>query len=128
MIEQMDYIETVTCERVQKVIENQDSDDSFVYLELLENNQKYITLLQEANTTNDILKIKEQIEQEAFYKYEVDFTQFDVEDFSQLSIDEQKQMLLEVLDLNHLYVNLHSMEDNRLSVIEDDKQLTKQFY
>ena len=46
MVEQMDYIETITAPRVQKVIENGNLSDSFTYLELKKYNQTFIEQIQ----------------------------------------------------------------------------------
>ena len=40
MVEQMDYIQTVTCPRVQNVMKKENIDDSFIYLELTKWNEK----------------------------------------------------------------------------------------
>ncbi len=151
-IEQMDYIETIAVERLKKVIGSEKMEPNslvkelkydaggisksvdwqgggeFVYVELLEWNKKYIDLLEAATTDIEIEKIKKKIEKEKFYKYQIDLTKFDEEEFSELSIDNKKQVLLDILDLNHLYVNLDSMEDEQFKVSKKDKELTKNFY
>ena len=49
-------------------------------------------------------------------------------EFKQLSLDQQKQILLEVLDKNQLYVNLSSLEDGDRACTASDKKLTADFY
>ncbi|HAR9724825.1 TPA: site-specific DNA-methyltransferase, partial [Salmonella enterica subsp. enterica serovar Typhimurium] len=41
---------------------------------------------------------------------------------------EQKQLLIEILDKNKLYVNVSDMEDSELSISESDKAFTRSFY
>jgi DNA methylase N-4/N-6 domain protein len=41
---------------------------------------------------------------------------------------EQKQLLLELIDNNNLYVNYSDVEDIQYSVSEEDKQLNRSFY
>ncbi|WP_143443537.1 DNA methyltransferase, partial [Lentilactobacillus kefiri] len=63
-IEQMDYIKTVSVERLKKVIEgeqggiskdvNWQGGGSFVYAELMEKNQGYLKDVQQAETTKQL--------------------------------------------------------------------------
>jgi adenine-specific DNA-methyltransferase len=66
----------------------------------------------------------------AFLSYRVDVKQFDenAAAFGELSLEEQKRFLLEMLDKNHLYVNLSEMDDETYGVSEEDKQLNRVFY
>lgn len=49
-------------------------------------------------------------------------------EFEALSIDEQKQFLIAVLDKNQLYVNYSEIDDADYSISAEDKKLNKQFY
>ena len=53
---------------------------------------------------------------------------FDEDEFSELSLANKKKVLLDILDLNHLYVNKDSIDDEQFKVSEKDKELTKNFY
>ncbi|MEZ4791954.1 MAG: site-specific DNA-methyltransferase [Gelidibacter sp.] len=46
--EQMDYVETVTTKRIQKVIENKKTDDNVVYFELKRHNEVFIKNIEDA--------------------------------------------------------------------------------
>lgn len=137
-IEQMNYIEDVTLHRLRKVIDGEQGGISkninwkgggdFVYIEMLEWNQKYINLLEKAKNKKDMLSVKEKIEKEAFYKYQINFDDFDLKEFDLLSPEDQKQVLCDVLDLNHLYVNLGSIEDTTFKVSDEDKKFNGMFY
>ena len=48
--------------------------------------------------------------------------------FSELTLDEQKQVLVRTLDLNQLYVNYTEIDDKRYKVSKEEKELNKQFY
>ncbi|HPW67601.1 MAG TPA: site-specific DNA-methyltransferase, partial [Salinivirgaceae bacterium] len=106
MVEQMDYIETVTCKRVQKVIE-QNGNSSFIYLELKKYNQAFIEQIEVAKDTETLLQIWEQMKAKSFLNYNVDIKKQEehIDDFKALSLKEQKQHLCELLDKNQLYVN-----------------------
>ena len=112
MVEQMDYIETVTKERIQKVIKRNGVGES-VYLELKKYNQTFIEQIEEAKNTKALLAIWEQMKTKSFLNYNVDIKKQDehIEDFKALSLKEQKQHQCELLDKNQLYVNLSSLND-----------------
>ncbi|MCD0229840.1 hypothetical protein LN378_34040, partial [Enterobacter hormaechei subsp. steigerwaltii] len=69
-----------------------------------------------------------------FVKYTVsvdDFSQIINEpEFQSLALDEQKQMVLEMLDLNQMYVSLSEMDDEQFAgcLNDDDKALSRAFY
>ena len=129
LCEQMDYVEKVTSKRVQKVIEETASDD-FVYLELKKYNQSFIEQIEDANDTQALLQIWEEMKAKSFLNYNVDIKKQDqhIEDFKSLSLKEQKQHLCELLDKNQLYVNLSSLNDCDFTCTEDEKTVTKDFY
>jgi len=66
----------------------------------------------------------------SFLNYNVDINKQDeaIEEFKQLSLDQQKQTLVELLDKNQLYVNLSEINDKDFEVSEEDKKLNKMFY
>lgn len=137
-IEQIDSQMKLATTRLENVI-NADSTGiskkvdwagggNFVYMEILEWNQKYIDLLEKAKNKKDILFIKEKIEKEAFYKYQINFDDFDQKEFDLLSVEDQKHVLCDVLDLNHLYVNLRSVDDTTFKVSDTDKKFNEMFH
>jgi adenine-specific DNA-methyltransferase len=129
LVEQMDYIETVTTKRVQKVIE-QNGNGSFVYLELKKYNETFMEQIEEAKDTETLLQIWEQMKAKSFLNYNVDIKKQDehIEEFKKLSLKEQKQHLCEILDKNQLYVNLSSLNDADFECTEEEKKVTKDFY
>jgi adenine-specific DNA-methyltransferase len=129
LVEQMDYIETVTTKRVQKVIE-QNGNGSFVYLELKKYNETFIEQIEEAKDTETLLQIWELMKTKSFLNYNVDIKKQDehIEEFKKLSLKEQKQHLCEILDKNQLYVNLSSLNDADFACTEEEKRVTKDFY
>jgi adenine-specific DNA-methyltransferase len=65
---------------------------------------------------------------EAFFRYDADFSKFEEKEFEKLSLRQQKQVLCECLDKNHLYVNLSEIDDATYKVSAGDKKLNKEFY
>lgn len=129
LCEQMDYVESVTFKRIQKVIER-DKSGEFVYLELKKYNQTFIEQIESAKDTKALLKIWEQMKEKSFLNYNVDIKKQDehIEDFKKLSLAEQKQHLCELLDKNQLYVNLSSLNDKDFACTADEIKATKDFY
>ena len=129
MCEQINYVETVTGKRVQKVIEQNNSGD-FIYLELKKFNQTFIEQIEEAKDTETLLKVWEHMKAKSFLNYNVDIKNQEehIEDFKALSLKEQKQHLCELLDKNQLYVNLSSLNDQDFNCTEEEKKVTKDFY
>lgn len=129
MCEQMDYVETVTSKRVQRVIE-QNGSDEFIYLELKKYNQTFIEQIEEAKDTEALLKVWEQMKAKSFLNYNVDIKKQDehLEEFKTFTLAEQKQHLCELLDKNQLYVNLSSLNDTDFACTEEEKKVTRDFY
>jgi adenine-specific DNA-methyltransferase len=139
-VEQMDYIETIAVERLKKVIEGEQSGISkavnwtgggeFVYFELKKSNQNFIEQVESAKDTKTVLKIWEEMKTKSFLNYNVDLQKQEahIEEFKALTLEEQKQHLVELLDKNQLYVNLSSLNDKDFIISSDEKKVTEDFY
>lgn len=137
-IEQMDYIETVTVERLKKVIDGEQggiSKDvkwqgggSFVYCELKNDAQEFKNAIVDATSTDQLLDLFEQAKKSSFLSYRVDPKKLRKQDFEKLSLAEQKQILFEIIDNNYLYVNYSDIDDGDYQVSEQDKKLNRSFY
>ncbi|MFA7180902.1 MAG: site-specific DNA-methyltransferase [Bacteroidales bacterium] len=127
--EQMDYVETVTAKRIEKVIQKNNSGD-FVYLELKKYNQTFIEQIASASSATQLLEIWEQMKVKSFLNYNVDIKKQDehLEEFKALSLAEQKQHLCELLDKNQLYVNRSSLNDTDFACSTEEKKVSKDFY
>ena len=139
-IEQMDYIEDVAVERLKKVIGGEQGGISekvewngggeFVYLELKKYNQTFVEQIETSKDTKAVLKIWEEMKTKSFLNYNVDLQKQEqhIEEFKALTLAEQKEHLIELLDKNQLYVNLSSLNDRDFSVSAEDKKVTQDFY
>lgn len=138
-IEQMDYIEDITVERMKKVIDgeqggisksvNWNGGGSFVYCELKENANELIEKIQSA-TEDNISEIKEEIySDERIIPYiTTDELKKADEEFLSLNLEEKKHALISLVDKNKLYVNYSDMDDHTFNVTDKDKRFTKSFY
>lgn len=139
-IEQMDYINTVSVPRLQKVIEGEqggiskdlgwEGGGSFVYAELYELNQVYIDKIQDATNQEDIGKLLEKYEESDFLNLKVDLEKVfnDNGEFFELSLDEQKAILIQVLDNNQLYLSYSEIDDDQYEINENTKAFNASFY
>ena len=137
-IEQMDYIETVSVERLKKVIAgeqggiskdvNWSGGGSFVYAELKNDAQDFKNAIFEAATTEELLELFELAKKSSFLSYRIDPKKLKKNEFEQLSLAEQKQILSEIIDNNNLYVNYADMDDSDYGISAEDKKLNHAFY
>lgn len=153
-VEQMDYIENVTVKRINRVLEGEQGgiskvvgwnpqkptlEDSsngrydrnnFIYLELKKYNQSFIERIEAAKDSKELLNIWEQMKEKSFIAYNVDIKaqEANIEDFKQLDLAQQKQLLCEILDKNQLYVNVSDMDDSRFETTDEERKVTEAFY
>jgi adenine-specific DNA-methyltransferase len=139
-IEQMDYIENISCERLKKIIEgeqggisksvNWQGGGSFVYCELAKANQQFADDIEQASSTKELATIWEQMQETGFLSWKVNPKEIDVnsEDFTTLTIEDQKRFLIECLDKNLLYVPYSEIDNAEFAISKNDKKINNQFY
>ena len=137
-IEQMDYIETVSVERLKKVIAgeqggisksvNWSGGGSFVYAELKNDAQDFKNAIFEATTKEELLELFELAKKSSFLSYRIDPKKLKKNEFCQLSLAEQKQILSEIIDNNNLYVNYSDIDDSDYQISAEDKKINHTFY
>ena len=132
--EQMHYVETVTRERIKKVIE-QNNCGNFIYCELMPYNQTFMDRIQAAQSSEELVALWRDIAENSFLNWYVnpEIPEDAVVDFIKIGqgengLEKQKKLLAELLDKNQLYVNLSEIEDEDFGVSNEDKGLNKQFY
>lgn len=139
-VEQMDYIDTFTVPRLQRVMEGEQggiSKDvqwkgggSFVYAELAQANEAFMQRIQASSSEADLAQVWQDMQQRAFLSYRVDVRSIDptTRDWQALSLDDKKRLLMETLDKNMLYVPLSEMDDDTWGLSETDKALNRSFF
>lgn len=144
-IEQMDYINTLSVPRLQKVIDGEQggiSKDvswqgggSFVYAELMQKNMGYLQDLIVAKTLDEMHKIYnrmlsgvEDLHEEADVSFKADLDK--IEWNSNVRFDDQKRLLIKLLDKNGLYYNYSEIDDENVRELlsDSDYQFNKSFY
>ena len=142
-IEQMDYIETIACKRMKKVITgeqggisksvNWQGDGGFIYFELAKWNEAAKEKILNCENIEELEKLFDTLYDKYFLNYNLKIKEFKEkvikeDDFKNLSLDEQKKIFLTMLDLNQMYVNKTEMADKKFCIDKKDQKLTKEFY
>lgn len=140
-IEQMDYINTVSVPRLQKVIDgeqggiskdvNWQGGGSFVYAELMEKNMGYLKDLEKATTTDELNSVYQRMKQGADYDFRVDLNRYENDpERKTMSFEDQKKLLIKMLNKNQLYFNEDNIDDAdvRDLISDSDYQFNKSFY
>ena len=141
-IEQMDYISTVSVPRLQKVIEgeqggiskdvNWQGGGSFVYTELMPKNMGYLQDIIHAKTLDDLKVVYNRMlegtdtMEPADISFRADLSKIDwLQGF-----DENKRLLVKLLDKNGLYYNYSEIDDKNVRdlISDEDYTFNKNFY
>lgn len=103
---------------------------SYIWCELKHLNEHLAEQIQSAKSKNETLKIWEAMQKTAFLSYRIDLKNIDehASSLEELSAEDQKRFLMEVLDKNMLYVNFSDIDDADYKVSAEDKKLNHQFY
>ena len=136
-IEQMDYIESITKERLKKVIEGEQGGISksldwqgggdFIYMELLPLNKHFKDKIDQATDSKELESITKDLIEKAFLDYRVEFKK-GFKGLENLNLEDQKQALKEILDSNMDYLPYSEIEDEDYEVDKETIELNKIFY
>ncbi|RDU64970.1 site-specific DNA-methyltransferase [Helicobacter didelphidarum] len=138
-IEQMDYIESITKVRLEKVIAGEqggiskavgwNGGGSFVYTELMPLNRIYKERILHAPSEVELESLYQDLATKAFIDYRTDIKEvLKDSDFSSLSLEDKKKILHSILDSNMDYVPLSDMEDSTYEIDSEIIELNKAFY
>ena len=139
-IEQMEYINTVSVPRLQKVIEgeqggiskdvNWQGGGSFVYAELMEKNQGYLKDLQKSESIQELVEVYNRMKENADIDFRLDLEKFEEEISNFNSLDERRRELVRILDKNQLYYNYANIDDENVRdlISDNDYKFNKSFY
>ncbi|GAA9841108.1 site-specific DNA-methyltransferase [Helicobacter pylori] len=137
-IEQMDYIETITKERLKKVIEGEQGGiskkcgfkggGSFVYAELKEVNLEIKKQILNANSASECLKIFNDLSERFLKRTDCKIDEIHSEEFQNLDLNEQKRIYCTLLDANEDYLNLGDIDEDTWGIDEITKKYNEIFY
>ncbi|WRD50484.1 site-specific DNA-methyltransferase [Helicobacter pylori] len=137
-IEQMDYIETITKERLKKVIEGEQGGiskkcdfkggGSFVYAELKEVNLEIKKQILNANSASECLKIFNDLNERFLKRTDCKIDEIDSEEFQNLDLNEQKRIYCKLFDSNEDYLNLGDIDEDAWGIDKITKKYNEIFY
>lgn len=139
-IEQMIYVQDTTIPRLKSIIAGDKNGiskevnwlggGSFVYCELAELASKYSDRVEKAQSSEELIKIWDELKESSNLSYKVDPKQFDnnISLFNELSFENQQHFLIEAIDKNQLYVNYSEIDDESNGISEKDKKFNQMFY
>ncbi|MFP6126069.1 DNA methyltransferase [Helicobacter pylori] len=137
-IEQMDYIETITKERLKKVIEGEQGGiskkcgfkggGSFVYAELKEVNLEIKKQITNAKSASECLKIFNALNERFLKRADCKIDEIDSEEFHNLDLNEQKRIYCALLDSNEDYLNLGDIDEDAWGIDKITKKYNEIFY
>lgn len=139
-VEQMDSQIDIICDRLKAVIAGDDKGisklvgwkdgGSFVYCELKEYGNESIKRIINSKSTDDLIEVFNDLKDLPFINYRVDVRKIEsnIDLFKELTIDQQKETLIKIVDKNMLYVNYSDIDDETYMVSDEDKLINKNFY
>ncbi|WRF52160.1 site-specific DNA-methyltransferase [Helicobacter pylori] len=137
-IEQMDYIETITKERLKKVIEGEQGGiskkcdfkggGSFVYAELKGVNLEVKKQILNAKSASECLKIFNDLNERFLKRTDCKIDGIHSEEFQNLDLNEQKRIYCALLDSNEDYLNLGDMDEDTWGIDGITKKYNEIFY
>ncbi|EPD7133886.1 site-specific DNA-methyltransferase [Campylobacter upsaliensis] len=138
-IEQMDYIESITKERLKKVVSGEQGGiskavdwqggGSFIYAELMPLNVTYKERIKNINDEKELEKLYNDLESKAFLDYRIDLAEIlKDKEFKDLDLQNKQEALLKILDSNMDYVLYGDIEDKDYAISSEVIELNKIFY
>lgn len=139
-VEQLDYIQDKTVERLKNVLKGEQSGiseqygwsggGSFVYCELAEHNQAVISQIQTASTSKQLSSILETLIENGDIRPDVLPEQISAHDETlySLELEEQRRVIMELVNKSRLYVSYADVDDETYMISDESKSFSKSFY
>jgi len=142
-VEQLYYGENDSVVRLKNVISGDQSGISksvnwqgggnFVYVELAKWNEEAKEKILKAKSLTELEKLFDELYERYFLNYNIKTKEFKEkilkeEGFKNLSLDKQKNLFVEMLDMNQMYVNFSERADKKYNLSEKDIKLSEEFY
>lgn len=112
---------------------NWKSGGDFVYLELAKLNEEVKEKIKKAKSLDELEELFDGLYEKYFLNYNVKTKGFkekitQEESFKKLSLSEQKNLFIEMLDMNQMYVNFSERTDKKYNLSKEDITLSEEFY
>lgn len=142
-IEQMQYVKNFSIKRLISAINGDEKGISksvgwqgggdFVYAELARWNEEAKEKILKVKSLTELEKLFDELYERYFLNYNVKTKEFKEkilkeEGFKNLSLDGQKNLFVEMLDMNQMYVNFSERADKKYNLSKEDITLSEEFY
>lgn len=137
-LEQMYYGDIDPTVRLKKVIDGDQAGiskavgwqggGSFVYCNIMNNANTFRVRVEHAKTDAEYIQLLNEATASSFLSYRVDPKKLNEDEFRRLSAAEKRQLLLELIDNNTLYVNYEDINDPAFNISESDKVFNAKLY
>src|SRR5699024_10291837 len=103
---------------------NWEGGGTFIYAELHDLNNEYVEDIQQVEDENQIESLIKKIKETAYLnvKVQVEKLTDENEEFNSLSLQEKKDILIQSLDMNQLYLSYSEIDDSQYVIDEKTKQ------
>ena len=129
LVEQLDYVKTLTAERVKRAIKHYNFESDFIYAELAELNEVFVKEIKQSSTKPQLLAVWDSMLEKSFISYRfVGLKTLNRSYLENFEISDLKKLLLEVLDMNMLYLPLSEIEDTDFKFDKKVIEINKQFF
>lgn len=126
IIEQMDYVNDTIVERMKNVSLENNKEQYFIYYEFMEKNQGFVKEITSATKINELMAVYNRMIEVADLDFQVDLAEIDWT----LPFEDQKRLLIQILDKNQLYFNYSEIDDEdvREFISDNNYNFNKNFY
>ena len=127
LVEQMDYVRSITVRRIKNYLSKKDDDSNFLFFRLKEKVEQLLLRINQANDMqiNDLLK---EITALDFCKFNVEMSENDFSGFYSLDLSSKRKILSDLIDKNQYYISLSEIDDSDNQITDTDKKLNSIFY
>lgn len=93
-------------------------------------NERYVKDIQQTSNEAELEKVLSAMKESAYLNFKVDLERVSSKDkgYNALSLEEKKEVLIQVLDMNQLYLSYSEIEDEQYKIPEDVKSFNHSFY
>ena len=135
-VDQLDYGENDSITRLNAVLKGEQSGisksvkwqggGSFISCDLCVLNQRYIDMI----GRKDLDEIFESVINSPFVSSRIipGTIKENMDEFKELSSDDKKRLILEILDMNMLYLNYSDIDDSEFTISQSDREFNRAFY
>lgn len=126
LVEQMDYIEDITLQRIQKALAYYENEEQVTFAALKEAVPDLLQRIQDGKSYDSLFAIYEQMRTVFLLDYAV--KSLTLSELEALNLEDAKQLLLELIDQNNWYVPMSEVENGDFGCTEAEMKFSQSFY